>query len=232
MTTATPRPGHDDFGGDDVLGELAAEVGAFAGDPLVAAPVSDRAEEPDPHAGHDHGPTADVSVRPAIPEDAALVTSVQLQAWQRRGLVAAAQLAAIDTAAVRARWLEGISKPPSAQHRVLAACDGSLVVGFAAYAPAAAVELPAAGPVTDAVEILALEVVADHTRHGHGSRLLAACVDLATDAGAGTLLTWATDDDDPRTRFLHSAGFAPGGLRRELPTPGGTIVEHCWYTRV
>lgn len=235
MTSAARPEPHDSA--DDVLGGLAAEIGAFAGDPLVtpgAASTAGSPDEADPHAGHDHGPTADVSVRPAIPEDASLVTSVQLRAWQNRGLLGAEQLANLDTAAVRSQWQASISSPPSSSHRVLSACDGSLVVGFAAFAPAGDITLPAAGsdPVTDATEILALEVVADHARHGHGSRLLAACADLAVEAGVTTLVTWAAADDDARTKFLNSAGFAPAGLRRELTTHDGSVVEHCWYTRV
>lgn len=229
MTTSPPPASHDDAHGGDVLGDLAAEVGGLAGDPLVAAPGT---SAPDPHEGHDHGPTADVSVRPAIPEDAALVTRVQLQAWQHRGLLGAADLAAIDTRAAQAQWHAGITAPPSSRHRVLAACEGSRVVGFAAFAPATTSELPAAGPVGEAVEVLALEVLAGHTRHGHGSRLLAACVDLAVETGVGTVLTWCGDGDDARQRFLDTAGFAPAGLRRELPAPDGVVVEHCWYTRV
>ena len=224
-SSQTPEP-H----GGDVLGDLAAEVGGLAGDPLVAMP--DGSTGADPHEGHDHGPTTDVSVRPGIPEDAALVTRVQLQAWQQRGLLAAADLAAIDTRAAQQQWQAAITTPPSSRHRVLAACDGSRVVGFAAFAPVSAPELPAAGPVGEAVEVLALEVLSDHTRHGHGSRLLAACVDLAVETGVDTVLTWCTDDDEPRQRFLTSAGFAPAGLRRELPAPAGAVVEHCWYTRV
>lgn len=200
---------------DDLLGALAA--GALPDD--------------DPHAGHDHGPTADLSVRPAVPEDAGLITGLQLAAWRARGIVTEAELAAVDTAAVSAQWHAAVTDPPSARHRVLTACAGVEVVGFLAYAPADGVELPdSAGDVP--VEVLALEVTASHTREGHGSRLLAACVDLARDAGATSLVTWAGQADDPRTRFLSSAGFAPAGPRRVLATAAGEVVESCWFAQI
>lgn len=204
-----------------MLGDLAAEVGGLAGDPLVAS---------DPHAGHDHGPTSDVSVRPAVPEDAALITRAQLQAWQQRELLGAEWVAAIDTQAAQTQWQAAITTPPSPRHRVLAACSGSRVVGFAAFAPDSGTELPAAESPGEAIEVLALEVLPEHTRRGHGSRLLAACVDLAVEAGVRTVLTWCGEGDDARQRFLDSAGFRPAGLRRELAAPERAVVEHCWYT--
>ncbi len=200
---------------DDLLGALAA--GDVPGE--------------DPHAGHDHPPTADVSVRPSIPEDAPLITALQLAAWRGRGLVTEEQLAAVDTAAVTAQWRTAITDPPSLRHRVLTAQAGADIVGFLAFAPAGEVQLPdSAG--AEPVELLALEVAADRTREGHGSRLLAACVDLVREAGGTSLVTWAGQDDDARTRFLGSAGFAPAGPRRALGTGVVDVVENCWYAEV
>lgn len=200
---------------DDLLGALAA--GAMPDD--------------DPHAGHDHGPTADLSVRPAVPEDAPLVTRLQLAAWRVRGIITEEELGAVDTPAVTAQWHAAVTEPPSRRHRVLTACAGAEVVGFLAFAPATGVELPdAAGEVP--LEVLALEVEASHTREGHGSRLLAACVDLSREAGATSLVVWAGQEDDARTRFLSSAGFAPAGPRRVLTTGAGDVVESCWFAQV
>ena len=200
---------------DDLLGALAA--GDVPGD--------------DPHAGHDHGPTADLSVRPSIPEDAPLVARLQLGAWRARGLVTDEQLAVVDTSAVTAQWHAAIPDPPSLRHRVLTALAGGQVVGFLAFAPAEHTALhDSAGAAP--VEVLALEVDAAHTRQGHGSRLLAACADLVRDAGGTALVMWADQDDDPRTRFLTSAGFAPAGPRRALDTDAVEVVESCWFAQV
>lgn len=203
---------HDE---DDLLGALAA--GALP--------------DEDPHAGHDHGPAADLSVRPSIPEDAALITRLQLAAWRARGMVTEELLAGVDTAAVTEQWRTAITDPPTPRHRVLTALAGARFVGFLAFAPAEGASLPEdAG--AEPVEVLALEVDAEETRQGHGSRLLAACVDLAREAGATALTTWASQDDDARTRFLGSAGFAPAGARRELGTDQVRIVESRWYAQI
>lgn len=199
---------------DDVLGALAAG-----------------AVDDDPHAGHDHGPTADLSVRPAVPEDAPLIAQLQLGAWQARGLVSEEQLAMVDTSAVTTQWHAAITEPPSRRHRVLTALAGGQVVGFLAFAPAEHPQLPESAG-TAPVEVLALEVDAAHVRQGHGSRLLAACADLVRDAGGTSLVLWADQDDEPRTRFLSSAGFAPAGPRRALDTDTVEVVESCWFAQV
>ncbi|WP_324653278.1 GNAT family N-acetyltransferase [Georgenia sp. H159] len=198
---------------DDLLGALAA------------------GQVPDEHAGHDHGPTADVSVRPATPEDAPLVTALQLRAWRARGLVTDELLAAIDTSSVTTQWHSAITDPPSSRHRVLTAVAGADVVGFLACAPATDVPLPdTAGD--EPVEVLTLEVDTSRTREGHGSRLLAACADLAREVGGTALVTWAAQDDDARTRFLSTAGFAPAGPRRVLDAAGTEVVESCWFAQI
>ncbi|MCL3860191.1 GNAT family N-acetyltransferase [Actinotalea sp. K2] len=157
---------------------------------------------------------ADVSVRPAQPDDEAAIARVQLRAWRssHAALLGPEVLEQIDVTAVRDQWSRAITAPPSPAHHVLVACDGARVIGFAASAP-----------VEDGVEILALEVDPDHQRGGHGSRLLTACVDLGRDQGAQHLQTWVLDDDDARAQFLSSAGLGPDGAHRDLAT--GTTAE-------
>lgn len=182
---------------------------------------------------------ADVSVRPATAEDEAAIARVQLRAWRATHVAAlgAEVLEALDVMAVRRQWAEAITAPPSRAHHVLVACDGPRVVGFAASAPAA----PAGDAATEApagVEVLALEVDPDVRRGGHGSRLLAACVDVARDAGATHLQTWVLDGDEGRERFLGSAGLGPDGAERELGVraddAGGTraVVERRWVAEI
>lgn len=181
------------------------------------------------------GPTSrpagpDVSVRPAVEPDAPLLAAIQLAAWQERGLLSAEHREQVDDAAVSEQWHTAITRPPSAGHRVITAMAGPDVVGFLAFAPA---ELPAdlpAGTVDpQPAEIITLEVTKDRTRAGHGARLLAACADLAREAGYDGLVTWSSRDDEARTRFLTSAGFAPAGLRRTLTTGAADeVVENLW----
>lgn len=186
---------------------------------------------------------ADVSVRPATPEDEAAVTRVQLRAWRasHADVLGAGALESIDVLAVRARWAEAIGSPPSPAHRVLVACDGPRVVGFAATAPGGtgAADEPGAGGRDDAaapapgVEVLALEVDPDHQRGGHGSRLLAACVDLARGDGARWVSTWVLDGDPARERFLAGSGLGPDGGERTLAAgPTGAVRESRWVAEI
>ncbi|PWD52362.1 GNAT family N-acetyltransferase [Serinibacter arcticus] len=172
---------------------------------------------------------ADVAVRPATADDAATITAVQLAAWRERlGPVAVESL---DEAAVLATWAAAISSPPDRRGRVLVATAGPRTVGFAAAAPSAASLAGTAQDGTDdgdggwTAELVALEVAAPDRRQGHGSRLLAAVVDLARERGAHHVGAWCLREDGERSTFLTSAGLAEAGVRRVLATPAGEVEE-------
>lgn len=175
--------------------------------------------------------TADVSVRPATPGDEVPIARTQLRAWRAHhgDVLGEAVLDQLDAATVQEQWARSITAPPTGGHRVLVACDGPRVVGFVASAP-----------VEGGVELVALEVDPDHQRGGHGSRLLAACVDLARESGAGHVRTWVLDGDAAREQFLSGAGLGPDGSRRELgpegPDPDGpgprTVGERRWAAEI
>lgn len=176
-------------------------------------------------------PTADVSVRPAVADDEAAIARVQVRAWRadHAEVLGADVLEQLDVAAVRDRWEQAITAPPSPRHHVLVACDGPRVVGFVASAPTD----------EDGVEVVALEVDPDHRRGGHGSRLLAACVDVVRTDGATHLSTWVLTGSDQRARFLSGAGLGPDGVTRELGVaaagPDGLtheVVEHRWVAEL
>jgi GNAT superfamily N-acetyltransferase len=157
---------------------------------------------------------ADVSVRPASPDDAAAVAAVQARAW-REGYVEVlplAVLAGLDPAAMAPGWQEAAASPPSPRHRLLVAVEGGQVTGFAASAPAEDDDLDA-GEVT---EVLALHVDPAAGRRGHGSRLLAATVDLAREDGVGAAVSWVLAGDRVTRHFLQAAGWAPDGATRDL----------------
>lgn len=190
---------------------------------------------------------ADVSVRPATPDDEAAVARVQLRAWRstHADLLGADVLEGLDVMAVRQQWAAAITAPPSRAHHVLVACDGPRVVGFAASAPLPVAPAgtpdggaPAAGADPSAgVEVVALEVDPDARQGGHGSRLLAACVDIARDAGATHLQTWVLDGDTAREQFLGGAGLGPDGAERELGVreddgAARAVVERRWVAEI
>ena len=190
--------------------------------------------------------TADVSVRPAVPGDEVAIAAVQLAAWRatHADVVGEEVLDGLQPADLQVRWAAAITQPPGPGYRVLVACEGATVVGFAAVAPLPAPE----GSPLDAPggELLALEVAPASQRSGHGSRLLAAVVDGLRQDGADHLVAWVLDDDAARGRFLRSAGLGPDGAVRELATgpttdpdaPDGspavvrTVTEHRWTATI
>lgn len=177
---------------------------------------------------------ADVSVRPAVPGDETPIARVQLAAWrdEHADVLGADVLDLLDEQAVVDQWASAISAAPTG-HRVLVACDGATVVGFAAIAPVPAPEDAAPGGV-----ILALEVLPQAQRGGHGSRLLAAAVDLLREQGADQVHTWVLDGDDARAQFLSGAGLGPDQATRELASgtqPDGShrvVTEHRWWAAI
>ncbi len=190
--------------------------------------------------------TADVSVRPAVPGDEVAIAAVQLAAWRatHADVVGADVLGGLRPADLEGRWAAAVTAPPGPGYRVLVACEGATVVGFAAVAPLPAPEhSPLAAP---GGELLALEVAPTSQRTGHGSRLLAAVVDGLRQDGADHVVAWVLDGDTARGQFLRSAGLGPDGTVRELATgptadpdaPDGspavvrTVAEHRWSAAI
>lgn len=185
----------------------------------------------------DHAPETtpgpDASVRRARPADAGPIAALTLDSWraQPAELLPAGGLDDVALDDLVADWLPAIAAPPSPRHLVLAALEGDVVVGYALAAPS---QDPDAAPDGTGGEVLDLVVRADRTRRGHGSRLLAAAVDLLRGAGCTELLAWVAVGDDARLAFLASAGFAADGARRTLEGgPGAAALRQVrWSARI
>jgi GNAT superfamily N-acetyltransferase len=175
--------------------------------------------------------TADVSVRPARPEDAAAVARVQTVAWRTayRSLLPAAVLDEWDEQAVAESWRSAVTAPPTPGHGVLVAVEGDAVVGFAAFGPAESAPDAPPSPDGPATEVAALLVEPRWGRRGHGSRLLAAVRDLSAASGTGRLLMWLPEDDRVSAGFLESAGWDRDGWARTLDTGGEPLREVRWH---
>jgi GNAT superfamily N-acetyltransferase len=176
--------------------------------------------------------TAEVSVRPARPDDAATVARVQAVAWRTayRSLLPPQVLDGWDEEAAAAAWQSAIGAPPTPGHGVLVAVERDQVVGFAAYGPAEVSDgagSRADGPTTEVAPLL---VEPRWGRRGHGSRLLAAVADLARATGAARLQIWLPEADRISAGFFESAGWAPDGWARTLDTGAGTLREVRWHT--
>jgi ribosomal protein S18 acetylase RimI-like enzyme len=154
---------------------------------------------------------ADVSVRPARPEDAERVAAVQLSTWRSAYTFLPEDALDVPLEQAAALWLRAIELPPTPAHRVLVAMDATELVGFAASAPGDDEE-------TDAMELSTLHVEPRWGRRGHGSRLLAACVDHWREDGVQTAVTWVWERDNASQSFFKGAGWELDGTARGLDT--------------
>ncbi|HTF09964.1 MAG TPA: GNAT family N-acetyltransferase [Asanoa sp.] len=162
-------------------------------------------------------------VRPARPEDAAEIARIQVATWRvaYRRMLPRHVLDDLDEAWIAERWSASIAQPPSPRHRVLVAveqAEQSYLVGFAASGPVDEQALaPEEPPLPDDVAAVTdLLVEPRWGRRGHGSRLLAAAVDLWREDAFAAAVAWAYDGDAATRKFLGSAGWAPDGAGRAL----------------
>ena len=163
-------------------------------------------------------------VRPARVEDleamgiahaGAMLSTLQAGSSQELPVSVSAM---ITPAVLASGWQEAVTNPPSPNHHVLVATQAGAVVGLAALAP----DSDGDG------EITALAVHPAYQRHGHGSRLLAACADLAKQNKMANISMWVIRGDESYVRLLTSAGLAPmAGAQRKLSV-GQDVSEVCW----
>jgi GNAT superfamily N-acetyltransferase len=169
---------------------------------------------------------ADVSVRPARPEDAAEVGRIQVETWRiaYTQVLPEPVLEELTETAAGEAWTAAITAPPSPRHHVLVAVEGRWLVGFVALAPAEDLEADDPEPATTAT-IAPILVEPRWGRRGHGSRLLAAAADHARADGMTRMIAWIPEADSVSREFLLSAGWAPDGLARALDTGAGELRE-------
>jgi len=174
---------------------------------------------------------ADVSVRPARPEDAVEIARIQIETW-RTGYAKVLPAEVLDALAetdVARQWRGSISTPPSSEHRVLIANEGEWPVGFTAFGPDPDVQ--EGDPDAEHTASINLILVEPRWgRRGHGSRLLAAVADLSRDAGMTRLVTWVPVAQTPTLEFFRGAGWDADGFQRTLDTGAGTINELRLHT--
>lgn len=165
---------------------------------------------------------ADVSVRPARPEDAERIARVQLATWREAydGLLPPETL---DTPEVQvaAVWLNAIETRAS-RTRVLVAMERAELVGFLASAPTADGD--------GRLEVSALLVEPRWGRRGHGSRLLAAAVEHWRGDGETAAVVWTWESEPALSGFLEGAGWAPDGRARILDVGPRLQRQVSWHT--
>lgn len=169
---------------------------------------------------------ADVSVRPARPDDIAEIARIQVDTWRfgYASIVPAAVLEAVTVEAATAAWTDAVTAAPSPRHRVLVALEQATIVGFVAAAPADDLQPDDPDPATT-LAITPILVEPRWGRRGHGSRLMAAAIDHGRADGMTRAVTWIPEQDTATREFLIGAGWAPDGYARALDTGAGELRE-------
>jgi RimJ/RimL family protein N-acetyltransferase len=175
--------------------------------------------------------SADASVRPARPEDASAIARIQLVTWRTayRSVLPTTLLDEWDEDSATSAW-RSAATPPTPGHGVLVAREGDTPVGFVAFGPAELTADERSHPEGPTTEVTTLLVEPRWGRRGHGSRLLAAVVDIVRASGTARLQTWVLEPDTVSAGFLDSAGWAPDGWARTLDTGGAPLREVRWHT--
>jgi ribosomal protein S18 acetylase RimI-like enzyme len=184
--------------------------------------MQDMAHQHD-HPTHSPGPLADASVRVARETDAPAVGLVQAVVWREAyaAVLPPEVLATFEPQAFASVWRQSLASPPQGVYRLLTACAGDQVVGFASIGPS---QDPDASPETG--ELSALGVHPDARRVGHGSRLLNAVVDTLRGAGATRIHAWVLASDEATRGFLLAGGLGPDGAYRDrVVSPDGDTAR-------
>jgi GNAT superfamily N-acetyltransferase len=180
-------------------------------------------------------------VRPADPDDANEIARIQLSTWRQayRRILPRHVLDGLDEAWMARRWRASIESPPSPRHRVLVAVEQArqaYLVGFAATGgmdeAALAPEEDVAGLSPDVASITDLLVEPRWGRRGHGSRMLAACVDLWREDGFTAAVAWAFESDRATRSFLASAGWELDGASRALDVDDLLVSQVRLHTMI
>jgi GNAT superfamily N-acetyltransferase len=181
---------------------------------------------------------ADTHVRPAALAEAGEIARIQLSTWVTAyaTVIPAQVLERFGVEDMAARWAAAIGSPPTAAHHVLVSFEQEWTAGFAVVVPSEPDDLATPGdgpPLHDpatTVTLGPLLVEPRWGRRGHGSRLLAAAIDLARADGARTAVAWVLHADGATRRFLESAGWAGDGTARELDMGGTSVREVRLHT--
>lgn len=180
-------------------------------------------------------------VRPARPDEVDEIARIQVATWQTayRRIFPAGVLEQLDQEWIAQRWRAAVEQPPTPRHRVLVAieqADHSHLVGFTASGPAddqSAAPQEASPPGDEhTAAITELLVEPRWGRRGHGSRLLAASVDLWRTDGFTTAIAWAYEADAATRSFLASAGWEPDGATRALDVDDLLVPQVRLHTQL
>ncbi len=145
-------------------------------------------------------------IRPAVPEDAPALASVNVITWRAayRGIIAADFLESLNETQLEERWRQRVASGESATF--VAVTDRGQVVGYVN----AGAEREGLKPQTG--EVYAIYLLPGYHRQGIGKRLMRRAMRWLKSQGMRVCLVWVLEDNLPARRFYESLG---GVLFRE-----------------
>jgi len=177
---------------------------------------------------------ADVSVRPTRVQDVGDIARIQRDTLSMayESVLPRSMFAELADPSVRARIEDALTAQiaqPRPDEHPLVALEGEQIVGVA-FARSAVTdgesELEAADPEPDRTGFLEQILVEPRWgRRGHGSRLLAAVMELFTESGYVRAVTWVPEGNAATLNFLTSAGWERDGYVRGLDTGAGPALR-------
>lgn len=180
-----------------------------------------------------------MTIREALPEDAAAVAAVHVRSWRAayRELLPATYLEALDVEERAAWWRDRLEAPDGPTVLLATGADGP-AVGFCCLRPWGTEESGRDGDRDggrDAdraatAELAALYVLPEAWGTGVGRRLVEAAVETLGASGFRSVLLWVFAENVRARRFYEAAGWrADGTVVRE--ETGGRMLDELRYRR-
>jgi ribosomal protein S18 acetylase RimI-like enzyme len=168
-------------------------------------------------------PDAEVTVRPAVEDDAAAIAAVHVRSWQSayRGHLPDGYLDALPAQLERreAMWREVI-RGHAAGHRVWVADQGGRIVGFSGTGPSRDDDAPAG-----AIELGTIYLEPDAIGRGVGAALMRRALADLSERGCRLATLWVLEGNERACRFYEKGGWRADGTVKEAELWGATVRE-------
>jgi ribosomal protein S18 acetylase RimI-like enzyme len=168
-----------------------------------------------------------VRIRAAGVADAPAIGRISVETWRAAyaGIVPAAYLAGLSSAACAAEWHDILVTPAGAHFVLVAGHAQQDPIAFAGAGP------ERSGDPRYRGELYAIYVLPSHQGRGVGRALVRAAADRLAAAGLDSLLVWVLDQNAPARAFYERLGGSV--VRRQPIEIGGaglTEVAYGWPT--
>lgn len=161
-------------------------------------------------------------VRRAVASDARSIAAVHVETWRTtyHGLMPAELLAGLSTDQREVMWRATIDRA-SGDAGVAVLEAGDEVVGFCHHAPSRDADAP---PATG--EVVAIYVLATHSRSGGGSALMSWSIDSMSRLGLTRATLWVLDGNESADSFYEKRGWTRDGAEKRDQWGAHEIREH------